>query len=385
MRMGNTIQQHRAVIGGFNTRIRGIGEGDHSPLPRLFMKFWIHYLLTTTMQLRVDQWIVLLLSISGDIENNPGPVVPTDITFCNINIHSLNALPRSGHHKLSRFTAFKNALVGNYDIITATKTWLTSDHPSHDYDLQGYAGPYRLDRSDDTGHGGVIAWVSETLSSKRMPTLEENDHETMWIMVNNKVKQVLIAISYRQKVGNYAPSYWEKLQKGYDKAIGTKIPNILMVGDFNADPGGSKSDHDKFQEFLSINNLTQHVKEPTRITSTSATQLDLVITNLPMLVRDVGVGSPVHENDHSTIFGTLNLKTVKRQTFSRDMWDFQNANFDLFREELGNANWEECLDSDDIDIICDRWSKLFLKISEKVIKKRGLKSGPMTKIGIIIT
>jgi hypothetical protein len=83
----------------------------------------------------------------------------------------------------------------------------------------------------------------QRLSSKRMPTLEENDHETMWIMVNNKVKQVLIAISYRQKVGNYAPSYWEKLQKGYDKAIGTKIPNILMVGDFNADPGGSKSDH----------------------------------------------------------------------------------------------------------------------------------------------
>jgi hypothetical protein len=37
------------------------------------------------------------------------------------------------------------------------------------------------------------------------------------------------------------------------------------------------------------------------------------------------------------------------------------------------------LDSDDIDIICDRWSKLFLKISEKVIKKKRVKVRPYDK------
>jgi hypothetical protein len=192
-----------------------------------------------------------------------------------------------------------------------------------------------------------MAWVTDTLSAKRMEALEEIDHETMWIMISNKDKQVLIGVSYRQKKGRYAPDYWAKLQSGLDKAIATKISNIMMVGDFNADPD-NKTDHDTLLEFLSTNNFTQHVREPTRVTSNSATILDLVITNLPRLVKNVGVSAPVHENDHSTVFGTLNLKTVRRQCFTRDMWNFKNANFDFFREELGNVNWDTCFDIEDI-------------------------------------
>ena len=223
-------------------------------------------------------------------EKNLGPPDLSDITICNVNIRSLNALPRRGH-KLTRLTAFKNALVDNYDIITATETWLSSEHPDSNYELPGYSGPFRLDRPDDTGYGGVIAWVVDTLSAKRMPALEETNHETMWIMINNKVSQVLLAISYRQQVGDYAPEYWTKLQSGLDKAVGTKIANIVMVGDFNADPGGPKADYDKLEEFLSLNNLSQHIKEPTRITRNSATKLDLIISNLPMLVKAAGVGT----------------------------------------------------------------------------------------------
>jgi hypothetical protein len=330
------------------------------------------------MHLQIDPWIIFLITICGDVEKNPGPPNLNDITFCNVNIRSLNALPRSGH-KLARFTAFKNALVNNYDIITATETWLSSEHPTSDYELPGYSGPFRLDRPDDSGYGGVIAWVVDTLAAKRMPELEEQNHETMWIMVNNKVKQVLIAISYRQKVGTYAPGYWGGLQAGFDKAVGTKIANIVLVGDFNADPGGPKADYDKLEEFLSLNNLTQHIREPTRITRTSATRLDLIITNLPMLAKGVGVGSPVHENDHCTIYGILNMKTVKRQCFTRDMWDFKNANFDLFREELGNSDWESCMESDDIDEICDKWSAMCLEISERVITKKRVKVRPYDK------
>ena len=75
---------------------------------------------------------------------NPGPNTG-NLKICNVNIRSLNAEP-SGPFKLSRFSAFKNALAGNYDIITATETWLKPDHPSQNYALPGYSGPYRLDR-----------------------------------------------------------------------------------------------------------------------------------------------------------------------------------------------------------------------------------------------
>ena len=190
---------------------------------------------------------------------------------------------------------------------------------------------------------------------------------------------MLIAISYRQKKGRYAPTYWTKLQSGYDKAVATKIPNIVLIGDFNADPGTQKTDSEIFEEFLSTNNLTQHIKEPTRITATSATKLDLIISNLPMLIKGAGVGGPVHENDHCTIYATLNLKTIKRQPFIREMWNFKEANFDLFREELSNVNWDSCLDSEDIDVICDAWTAKFKEISERIIKKKRVKVRPYDK------
>ena len=219
--MGVTNDQYRVAIGIFDGRPKQVGSTPHRSLSSKFLKFWVLYLMTNTMQLQVDPWIIFILIISGDIEINPGPRTQGNITICNVNLRSINAIPRETY-KISRFSAFKNALAGNYDVITVTESWLKPEHPDHNYDLPGYSGPYRLDRPDGTGYGGVAAWVTDTIASKRMPHLEEIDHETMWLMINNKSQQVLIAISYRQKEGIYAPTYWAKLQSGYDKAVATK-------------------------------------------------------------------------------------------------------------------------------------------------------------------
>jgi hypothetical protein len=223
-----------------------------------------------------------------------------------------------------------------------------------------------LDRSDGTGYGGVAAWVAISLVSKRRLDLEKAMHETLWIQVMNNSKQILIGITYRQKIGRYAPNYWENLQESLDGAVASSVPNIIILGDLNADPGTEKTASDALDDFISLNNLTQHVNEPTRIAERSS-KLDLILTNLPNLVTEVGVGSPIHENDHRTIFGTLNMKTIKRGAFKRNMWNFKQANFDEFRTELDNTNWDECLDSDDIDIVCDRWTDLFMKISKEKV------------------
>jgi hypothetical protein len=190
---------------------------------------------------------------------------------------------------------------------------------------------------------------------------------------------MLLGVAYRQKKGKYAPGFWPKLQDAYDLAVGTKIPNIVLVGDFNADPGYETAAYDILTEFMSTNNLYQHVKEPTRVTDTTASILDLIITNHPRLALNVGVGAPVHENDHRTVYGTLNLKTIKRQTFTRDMWNFKTADFERFREELSNTDWSECFETDSIDDICNKWTDIFLKISERVVTKKKVKVRPTDK------
>ena len=378
--MGVSIEQHRAAIGNFDGRPKMVNFIGHRRLSDKFKTFWLMYMMCLAMNVEVDPWVILLLVLCMDVETNPGPLgafTDSKVKICNINIRSINA--KSKHTSISRFEAFQNALCGNYDILTTTETWLKDDHKDINYALDGYKGPYRLDRPDNTGHGGVAAWVSDSLISKRRLDLEILDHETMWISIANKETKALIGISYRQKLGDYAPNYWENLQASYDKAIATKIPNIVLVGDFNAHPGSEMQAYKILLEFISINNLTQHIKEPTRVTKESEAILDLIMTNLPMLATDVGVGGVLHENDHRTIYGTINMKSIRRQIFTRDMWDFKNANFDLFREELSNADWDSCLESEDIDTICNKWTALFTEISEKCIGKKRVKVRPEEK------
>ena len=46
--------------------------------------------------------------------------------------------------------------------------------------FSGYSQPYRKDRSDNSGYGGVLAWVREQIFCKIRIDLEINDIEAMW-------------------------------------------------------------------------------------------------------------------------------------------------------------------------------------------------------------
>ena len=56
--------------------------------------------------------------------------------------------------------------------------------------------------------------------------------------------------------------------------------------------------------------MTQLVKDPTRINSHSRSLLDVIMMSCPLIVRDSGVVD-IGISDHSMVFCTLKLKTVK--------------------------------------------------------------------------
>ena len=59
--------------------------------------------------------------------------------------------------------------------------------------------------------------------------------------------------------------------------------------------------------------------------------------------------------------------------------NFKSANFDQFREELSNTNWDDCFETEDMDDICLKWTDKFLEISERVITKKRVKVRPEDK------
>ena len=76
------------------------------------------------------------------------------------------------------------------------------------------------------------------------------------------------------------------------------------------------------------------------------------------MVTSVSVSPPVSTNDHCTIALEIKFSVPKAQAYQRLMWDFKNANFDLFRNAISNCNWQECFtDVDNIDTATESWTQ----------------------------
>jgi hypothetical protein len=214
-----------------------------------------------------------------------------------------------------------------------------------------------------------MAWTRNTIVSKYRQDLHVDRLELAWFEVAIPKHKILIGVCYRQPdtKGTYGANFWHKLQSSYDLAKGTGIPNIILTGDLNADPQTDKRAKRSLDFFLTTNHLTQHITEPTRITPTRASILDLIISNYPNLVSSTSVVPPVHTNDHCTITGTLKFAMSRPKAYTRTMWDYKGANFNTLRTQLEDTNWDDCFASDNIDTVVDSWTSKFKEVTDRCI------------------
>lgn len=104
--------------------------------------------------------IHMLLMLCGDVHPHPGPTTwLSSLSICHANIRSIR-----GQEKFSQVSC---ELGGNFDIITLSESWLSNRDKSNDYRIAGYQSPFRRDRADNSGYGGVMAYVSSNIACKR--------------------------------------------------------------------------------------------------------------------------------------------------------------------------------------------------------------------------
>ena len=367
--MSINITQYRAAIGLFNLRsAKGGKTYFNAYIPNLGSDP-----LGTGKNLVFSIVIcIYMISLSMDIEPHPGPITELigNISICHLNIRSLNAN--------SRLEAFLTQIAGEYDIITVSESWLNETHSNETYIIDGYSGPYRLDRTLQPS-GGVMAWVTDSIIVKPRIDLQIFKLEVLWLELCIPRHRLLVATCYRQQDGTYGDYFWDKIQTSYDQAKATNIPNIVLIGDFNADPQTDKTAAENLDFFLATNHLTQHIDKPTRYTPTRATKLDLIISNIPSLIANTDVLEPVHYNDHCTIIGEITYLISKRKAYQRTMWDFQNANFDGFRHALSEYNWDHIFENNDIDETCETWTEIITNMTNTFVPHRSVTVRPNDK------
>ncbi|MCP3900406.1 MAG: RNA-directed DNA polymerase [Desulfobacteraceae bacterium] len=323
--------------------------------------------------------ITRILLLCSGIHPNPGPEskdVYTDLSLCHVNIRSLKSRDRFGF--VYKMLHIKKELTTKIDIITVSETWLSNQDNSALYTLKGYQKPFRRDReaiNGPIGYGGVLAWVSNTVACKRRRDLELENIEAMWLELRASNNKILLCIAYRPPTKQ---DFWEVLQQNIDIVNQTPGTKVLLTGDFNSDPDTVEGQ--KMSTFTYVNNMTTHIAQPTRISPTSQSVLDQIISNIPQMIKSTSVSDgPISTNDHCTVYAKILFRTRKQKAYTHIMWDYRNADFQTFRKDISQFDWDSLLNVEDVDIAAELWTDKVLDIAKKSVPNKAVTIRPNDK------
>ena len=113
------------------------------------------------------------------------------------------------------------------------------------------------------------------------------------------------------------------------------------------------------RSFCTLVNATQLIKEPTRVTHTSSTLIDIILVSNPSLVKTSGV-LDVTISDHFLIFALLDLKMPKPPATTITTRSFKRYDVAKFAEEISYIPWDSVKLLNSIEENVDAFNDLFL-------------------------
>ena len=190
------------------------------------------------------------------------------------------------------------------DVLCISETWLSPDLPDHFIDIPNY----NLYRCDYGKGGGVCIYVKIDLKIKvlnlEIEKLEGVEH--IWLTIQHRMlPSVIIGCVYRHpKAAVNSFEYISNILK----IICMKKKPIFVLGDLNDNQFNPNS---KLIKIVKRLNLNQLIKKPTRITRTSSTLLDVIITNnVEKVIQSDVYPGPVA--DHELISVCIDIKKPKK-------------------------------------------------------------------------
>ena len=112
------------------------------------------------------------------------------------------------------------------------------------------------------------------------------------------------------------------------------------------------------------------IGKPTRITPTSATILDQIITNTQNFVKEVDILPPVSANDHCTVSAYLDFKIKKEPCYMRQIWKYEQADVNSLRIAIVNSDFNQAFTSRDVNHVCKVWTESLLNIAKAHIPNK---------------
>ena len=141
---------------------------------------------------------------------------------------------------------------------------------------------------------------------------------------------------------------------------------LFILGDMNCDyfkyPPEPRTEKLKF--LSSMYQLQQLISEPTRVTNTSATLIDLIFTNDSNNIAKSGV---IYNgmSDHSIIYVIRTFIPNKRGQIKKEVRNLKHFVAENFIHDLRNTNWQTVENVTDTNLAWKAWEMNFNKVLDR--------------------
>ena len=302
--------------------------------------------------------------LAGDVEVNPGPILQLiseiratkkeernaekKMTLLHLNARSLPAhLEDIQQLVLSRCP----------DVLALSETWLDDSISDNEVSLHGYS-LHRMDRSR-TG-GGVAIYVAQHLMSTPLASDPcTSGLESMWLSIKSIKSGWCFAVGCFYRPPSSSTQSVHDLCSNIESIL-TVHKHVVACGDFIIDVSNSNHPHTQtLTSFILSHSLSQPICQPTRITETCCSTLDLFLTSSDLPISNSGV-LDVYITDHLPIFLKLDWSSPKSSPKYITKRSYKHFSPLAFNEDLSSAPWSVMDAFDDIDDKVYFFKSLFL-------------------------
>ena len=139
---------------------------------------------------------------------------------------------------------------------------------------------------------------------------------------------------------------------------------IYILGDLNCDMLKAESDSatKKIKSLYELYQLSQLIKEATRVTMTTSSLIDHIVTNTP---EKISVSGGIHTglSDHNLVFAIGKISVTKNRENIVEIRNMKNFDNQKFIEDLMHQHWENVyFFAEDPNTKWEIWKKLFLEV-----------------------
>lgn len=248
-----------------------------------------------------------------------------------------------------------------FDIFCINESWLDSSISYHEIEVTGYK---MFNKPRNRHGGGVAIYIRNDLKYKRRIDLELANIECIWLeVVLHKTKLLLCSLYRPPSMGN---DYYNNMLDCIEKAC-FEDKLVVLIGDLNINYIIDESLSSNPLYYIECaNNLKQLVESYTRVTPTSKSTIDVILSSHPELHTCTDVYE-IALSDHYLIYTSLDLTKSKKNVQAHKhicYRSYKNFNDNDFIHDVQYSNeFANVLHCSDVTTAWSIWKNEFLRIA----------------------